>query len=227
MRILALETATEACSAALYSNGEVLERYRVEPRGHSGLILGMMGSLLDEAGLQLADMDALAFGRGPGSFTGVRIAVGVAQGAAYAADLPLVPVSTLATLAQGAFRRDGSRRVLAAFDARMGEVYWGAFEAGPEGVMAPVCAEAVSAPGVVEPPGEGRWHGVGSGWKSYGRELKGRFGDRLEGVDGDALCRAADLAVLAAAAFARGEAVPPAQALPVYLRDRVTHARPG
>ena len=226
MKILALETATEACSAALYSNGEVLERYRVEPRGHSGLILGMMESLLDEAGLQLADMDALAFGRGPGSFTGVRIAVGVAQGAAYAADLPLVPVSTLATLAQGAFRRDGSRRVLAAFDARMGEVYWGAFEAGPEGLMAPVCPEAVSAPGAVEPPREGRWHGVGSGWKSYGRELGGRFGDRLEGVDGDALCRAADLVLLAAAAVARGEAVPPAQALPVYLRDRVTHARP-
>ena len=227
MKILALETATEACSAALYLDGEILERYRVEPRRHSELILEMMDSLLGGAGLRLGDLDAVAFGRGPGSFTGVRIATGVVQGVAFAADLPVVPVSTLAALAQGAYRRDREKRVLAAYDARMNEVYWGAFQVTAEGLAAPVLPESVAAPHSVEtPPGDG-WHGVGSGWKSYSGELSARCGGKLRSVDGDALCSAGDLALLASAAYARGECVAAAEALPIYLRDRVATRKPS
>ena len=114
MKILAIETATEACSAALLIDGKIIERYQVQPRMHSQLILPMMNELLAEAGVALTALDAIAFGRGPGAFTGVRIAVGVAQGAAFAADLPVVPVSTLAALAQGAVRESGGRRLLPA-----------------------------------------------------------------------------------------------------------------
>lgn len=227
MKILGLETATEACSAALYLDGRVHERYRVEPRRHSELILGMMASLLDEAGLRLGELDAVAFGRGPGSFTGVRIAVGVAQGVGFAAGLPVLPISTLAALAQGAYRRAGRERILAAYDARMNEVYWGAFEVGSDGLVAPRSAECVVSPDAVEvPPGAG-WHGVGAGWKSYAETLGARCGEALASVDGEALCSATDLVVLGAAALARGEGVPAAEALPVYLRDRVTSVKRG
>ena len=128
MRLLAIDTAEIACSAALLIDGEVVERFEIAPRRHSELILGMMQSLLDEAGLRLADMDALAFGRGPGSFTGLRIAAAVIQGSAWGADLPVVAVSNLRGVAQGVHREQGASKVLAGFDARMGEVYWGAFE---------------------------------------------------------------------------------------------------
>ena len=227
MKILALETATEACSAALYLDGGIIERYRVEPRRHSELILGMMASLLDEAGVRLGELDALAFGRGPGSFTGVRIAVGVAQGVGFAAELPVLPVSTLAALAQGAYRQHGRERILAAYDARMEQVYWGTYEVGSDGLVAPRSDERVVSPEAVEVPTGGGWHGVGAGWKSYAATLSARCGEALASVDGEALCSAADLVLLGAAAFSRGEAVPAAEALPVYLRDRVASVKGG
>ncbi len=221
MKLLAIETATEACSAALLIDGEISEHYAVEPRRHSELILAMMDGLLADAGFRLSELDALAFGRGPGSFTGVRIAVSVVQGAAFGADLPVVPVSTLAALAQGYFRRSGERRILPAYDARMGELYWAAYEINQVG-LAELCIEeqVASAEEVALPLGEG-WHGVGSGWASYGEVLSRRMGDRLAGVDGGLLCRAHDVALLGAAGFAAGQAVAAEQALPVYLRDRV------
>ena len=126
VKLLAIDTAESACSAALLVDGAVLSRMEQAVRGHSERILPMMQSLLSEAGYSLNDLDALAFGRGPGSFTGLRIAAGVIQGSALGAGLPVVPVSTLQTLAQGAFRMHGARQVLSALDARMAEVYWGA-----------------------------------------------------------------------------------------------------
>jgi tRNA threonylcarbamoyladenosine biosynthesis protein TsaB len=122
MKLLAIDTATEACSAAIYIDGETVQRYRIAPREHSHIILPMIDELLAETGCYLSAMSAIAFGRGPGSFMGVRIAAGVTQGIAFAHDLPVVPVSTLAAIAQTAHVQTQAEKVLAAIDARMNEV---------------------------------------------------------------------------------------------------------
>jgi tRNA threonylcarbamoyladenosine biosynthesis protein TsaB len=228
MKLLAIDTSAEACSAALLLGGAVHERFEVQPQRQSELILPMMDALLAAAGLRIGDLDALAFARGPGSFTGVRIATGVAQGAAYAVDLPVVAVSTLAALAQGHLRETGHPRVLVAADARMGEIYWAACEADGTGVMRVVGEERVcAAAGIALPPGGG-WDAVGSAWAVCGDALAARLGDRLRHVGSAVHCRAQDVAAIAAAEVVAGRAVPAASALPVYLRDQVawTKARP-
>jgi len=221
MKILAIETATEACSAALLLDGEVRERFEVQPRKHGALILGMMDELLVEAGLALTQLDAIAFGRGPGAFTGVRIATGVAQGAAFGADLPLLPISTLAALAQRHYRESGVRKSLAAFDARMGELYWGAYQIDQSGLARSVGEEQVAVPESLQLPAGGDWHGVGSGWVTYIEALSELLGESLVDTNPELLCSARDVAQLAAAAYAAGEGVSAEQGLPVYLRDRV------
>ncbi|WP_428606966.1 tRNA (adenosine(37)-N6)-threonylcarbamoyltransferase complex dimerization subunit type 1 TsaB [Sedimenticola sp.] len=226
MKILAIETATEACSAALLIDGNVIERYQVQPRMHSQLILPMMDELLAEAGLALTALDAIAFGRGPGAFTGVRIAVGVTQGAAFAGDLPVVPISTLAALAQRGYRELGWQRLLPAYDARMQEVYWGAYEVGPQGLVVACVDDEVAAPDRVTQPSGYGWQGVGAGWNSYRPLLEQRLGNAVVSVEGDLLCSAHDVASLAVAALANGEAVAAEQAAPVYLRDKVA-SKPG
>lgn len=217
MILLALETATEACSAALLQDGEILERFQVSPRGHSQLILPMVDELLAEAGLSIGQVDAIAFGRGPGAFTGLRIAVGVTQGIAFAADLPVVPVSTLAALAQGC----NADRVLAAIDARMDEVYWGAYLRNPQGIVVLEGVEQVIRPDEVPLPDGDHWFGVGTGWDSYQSALRERCDPAIDDVNGQALPRARDVARLGEAGFLAGEAVSAEQALPVYLRDQV------
>jgi tRNA threonylcarbamoyladenosine biosynthesis protein TsaB len=225
MRLLAIDTSAEACSAALYLDGGLAERFTVQPQRQSELILAMMDDLLATAGLKVTDLDALAFGRGPGSFTGVRIATGVAQGAAFAADMPVVPVSTLAALAQGHLRETGHARVLAALDARMSEVYWAACAPDASGAMRVIGHELIVPPGDVPLPEDGGWHGVGSGWGAHGPVLAERLGDRVIAVCADAHCHAQDIARIAAVDFAAGLAVPAEQALPVYLRDQVAWKR--
>ena len=225
MKLLALDTSAEACSAALYLDGSLTQSLEPAPRRHGELILPMLEGLLAQAGLTLRALDGVAFGRGPGSFTGVRIAVAVAQGLAFGAGVPTLPVSTLAALAQGEYRRSGRRRLLAALDARMGEVYWGAFEIGAEGLVQPCGSEAVSPPDLVDvPPGDG-WWGVGPGWGAWSTVLAERLGGGLAGVSPGAFCEAQDIALLAAAEAAAGRFVTPELARPVYLRDRVTHSR--
>jgi len=224
MKLLALDTSGEACSAALYLDGTSRHCLELAARRHGDLILPMMQSLLDGAGIGLGALDAIAFGRGPGSFTGVRIAVAVAQGAAFGAGRPTVPVSTLAALAQGEFRRSGRRRLLAALDARMGEVYWGAYEVGVDGLAVARGAELVSAPGAVPVPTGDGWCGVGPGWARYCELLTCRLGAGLAQVSSDGVCEARDIALLAAAQARAGQLVPAELARPVYLRDRVTHA---
>ncbi|HKJ75724.1 MAG TPA: tRNA (adenosine(37)-N6)-threonylcarbamoyltransferase complex dimerization subunit type 1 TsaB, partial [Gammaproteobacteria bacterium] len=157
MRVLALDTATEACSVALWLDGSILERHEIAPRGHADRVLAMMEAVLAEAGVALRELDGLGFGRGPGAFTGVRIAAGVAQGAAFGADLPVVPVSTLATLARGVQAEGTAERVLAAIDARKGEVYWGAYGRGPDGGTVSVVEECVAPPGQVPIPDGAGW----------------------------------------------------------------------
>lgn len=221
MKLLAIETATEACSAALLIDGEIELRYAIKPRGHSKLILGMMDELLAEAGLKPEQLDAMAFGRGPGSFTGVRIATGIVQGAAFAADLPVVPVSTLAALAQRAYRQKGEPHLLPAYDARMGELYWAAYRVGEEGLVRLVMEEEVASAERVRLPLDDDWYGVGSGWAVAGEVLAARLGDDLLGYQAQMFCSAYDVAQLAAAGFEQGLAVSPEQALPVYLRNQV------
>lgn len=226
MRILAIDTSGEACSAALLTETGPRQRLALEPRRHADLILGMVAALMEEAGLKLRELDALAFGRGPGSFTGVRIATAVVQGLAFGADLPVVSVSTLAGLAQGQHRRQGARQCLAALDARMGEVYWGRYSLDGQGLMRLVGEEAVTTPAGAELPEDAGWQGAGSGWETYGDRLRQRLGPRIGIIDPTAICESQDLVLLAAADFAAGLALPPEQALPVYLRDKVTQDAP-
>ncbi len=226
MKLLAIDTATEACSAALYIDGEVREHFELAPREHARLILSMVEGLLADAELSVRALDGLAFGRGPGSFTGVRIATGVAQGIAFAADLPVVPVSTLAALAQGALMDLGAPRVLAAIDARMGEVYCGAYITRGDGIMLAAEGERVCRPDLVPTLYDGRWLGVGSGWETYGAQLADRCGERLEGMEPKRLPAARDVAWLGVHGLRTGRAVCADEALPVYLRDEVAK-KPG
>lgn len=219
MKLLAIETSTIACSAAVSVDGEICERFEIAPRQHAELLLPMIGAVLAEAGLSTGQLDALAFGRGPGAFTGLRIAAGVAQGIAFAADIPVVPVSTLAALAQGAAA--SRARVLAVMDARMQEVYWGMFETGPDGLVQLSGVEQVCAPDDVPVPPGRDWYGVGDGWQAHGDVLRARIGPALTAADPQCWPRAREIAVLGM----QGERVPPEQALPVYLRDRVTGNR--
>lgn len=218
--LLAIDTSTEACSAALGINGDVRERYEYAPRRHAELILPMVDSLLAEAGLKLIDMDALAFGRGPGAFTGVRIATGVIQGLAFGAGIPVVPVSSLAALAQGAAARHSL--IMSAFDARMGEIYWGPFTVGTDGLVQPLSEEKVERPDNVTVPQGDRWFGVGTGWHLHGEALRLKFGRQLAGFEWERYPRAGDILALARRDFAEGNAVTAEEALPVYLRNRVT-----
>lgn len=216
MNILAFDTSTEACSAALSLNGELQECYQIAPRQHAQLILGMMDGLLTEAGMTLAQLDVLAFGRGPGSFIGVRIATGVVQGIAFALDLPVVPVSSLAALAQGV----DQPRVLAAIDARMSEVYWAAYERDDAGIMQLRGEESLTPAEQVQLPEPEDWFGAGTGWHDKGPRLA-RFLPRVVGYRADVFPHAGSVAVLAEAGFHLGLAVSAAQAQPVYLRDQV------
>ena len=222
MKILAIDTATEACSAALYLDGEISQHYRVAPREHSHIILPMIEQLLTDAGLKLAELDALAFGRGPGSFMGVRIAAGVTQGIAFAWNLPVVPVSTLAAIAQTAYLQTGASQVLSAIDARMNEVYWGAYRLSENDCMQLDGKEYVIAPKQVPVSGDGGWTGAGSGWSAYGDALTAAVGaERLTGQLDDCLPSADAIARLAVVDYQAGRTVPAAKAVPVYLRDNV------
>jgi tRNA threonylcarbamoyladenosine biosynthesis protein TsaB len=238
MKLLAFETSTEACSVALWLDGAVHERFELAPRRHAELALPWAEQLLARAGIAKSQLDAIAVGRGPGAFTGVRLGVAIAQGIALALDRPVVPVSTLAALAMQAWhlpasvhsplaldeaRANGSqtpRFALAAIDARMGEVYLGAFQREGEGLRA-LQPEAVAKPGAVALPEGDGWLGVGTGFDAVDGALRTRLGARLAAVDAGALPHAADVARLAAMAFARGEAVAPERLEPAYLRDNV------
>ncbi|GAB6040032.1 tRNA (adenosine(37)-N6)-threonylcarbamoyltransferase complex dimerization subunit type 1 TsaB [Endothiovibrio diazotrophicus] len=197
------------------------ERFEVAPRRHAQLLLPWAESLLADGGLSLGQLDGIAFGRGPGSFTGVRIVTGVVQGIAFGADLPVAPVSTLAALALGGTEALGAQRVVAAVDARMGELYWGCFEADVERLVRLLGEERVLPPESASLPGGAGWWGFGSGWEAYGAALAGRFGDRLEGWRGDGLPRARHVAALGARRLQEEGGVTAEAALPVYLRDRV------
>jgi tRNA threonylcarbamoyladenosine biosynthesis protein TsaB len=226
MKVLAVDTATEACSAAVLNGSDAISRFEILQRGHSERILRMIDEVLVQAGLKLRSLDGIGVGRGPGGFTGVRLAVSIAQGLAFGADLKIVPISDLRAMAQRALERDPSLNgVLVCNDARMNEVYWTYCARDARGVAEAQTREQVGAADSVELPLEATppVAGVGSGFRVYPR-LAQRLVGRLDYVHESALPHAEDIARLAALEFKAGHALPPEQALPVYLRDDV--ARP-
>lgn len=222
MRILAIDTATEACSAALWNDGSTSAHFELCPREHTQRILPLVQDILNESGVMLTELNALAFGRGPGSFTGVRIGIGIAQGLALGAALPMIGVSTLMTMAQGAWRKTGATRVLAAIDARMGEVYWAEYVRDEQGVWLGEASEAVLKPEAVAErltQLTGEWAMVGTGWKAW-PEMAQSAAATL--VDGEVLLPAAeDMLPIAVHLLAEGKTVAVEHAEPVYLRNEV------
>jgi tRNA threonylcarbamoyladenosine biosynthesis protein TsaB len=184
---------------------------------HTTLILPMIQSLLDSAGVSLAKLDAIAFGCGPGSFTGIRIAASLAQGLAFAGSLPVIPVSSLAATAQAAYMKHGWQRLLVAVDARMEQIYWGAYQVESSLVL-PVFPEEIVTPDAVLSIPEGGWNAVGDGWRVYGAELIARMGREPMQMDVSGLPTAEAILVLAKERYKRKDWVGAAEALPVYLR---------
>ncbi|MGD1448985.1 tRNA (adenosine(37)-N6)-threonylcarbamoyltransferase complex dimerization subunit type 1 TsaB [Vibrio harveyi] len=222
-KILAIDTATENCSVALLVNDRVISRSEVAPRDHTKKVLPMVDEVLKEAGLTLQDLDALAFGRGPGSFTGVRIGIGIAQGLAFGADLPMIGVSTLAAMAQASYRLHGATDVAVAIDARMSEVYWARYTRQKNGEWAGVDAECVIPPARLAEEAQAddkTWTKAGTGWDAYQEDL-GKLPLNL--TSGDVLYPdSQDIVILAEQELKKGNTVPVEESSPVYLRDNVT-----
>lgn len=225
MKLLALETSTDACSIALECDGEVLVDHRMAPQKHAQLLLPMIDTLLAKAGIKASDLDGIAFGSGPGSFTGVRIAAATTQGIAFGADVGVIPVSSLQALAQGAVREHSASHVLATFDARMGEVYWGTYALGDDGVVRALQKDCVCPPNKVAiASGESgaQWCLLGSGADQYADELHEALGDRIQlSVVANSWPNALDVLHVALPVAKASGFLPAESALPVYLRDRV------
>lgn len=220
MNILAFDTSTEWCSAALWVDGDL--RFTAVEAGqtHSRILLPMVRELLAEAGLTLSGLDALAYGKGPGAFTGLRIACSVAQGLAMGAGLPVLGVVTLEAMAE----ETGADKVVACLDARVGEVYAAVLQRGADRWV------ALAGPGLYRPeaapqPPEGHWIGCGSAFAAYPRELGPRYADRLTSTRAEVIPHARSIARLAVAAFGRGEGLPAEAAEPYYVRDKVALKR--
>ncbi len=216
MKILALDTSTEYCSAALWRDGDVDARDALAGQRHSELLLPMVDELLVRHGLQVKDLDGIAYGQGPGSFTGLRIACGVTQGLALGAALPVVGISTLLALAHAA----RVERALCCLDARMGEIYHAAY-ACTAGRWTEVRAPVLCAPEEAPLLPAGAWTGCGSGFAAHEAALKRRYGGELSAIMPGLFPHARDIVQLAVREFEQGRAVPPDQAAPVYIRDKV------
>ena len=216
MKILALDSSTEFLSLALWHDGAVTVRELLAGQRHAEHLLPLLDELLDETGCTLPMLDGIAFGAGPGSFTGLRIGCGIAQGLAFGAGLAVLGVGTLEALAEQA----GAARVIACLDARMNEVYHAAYERHQQGWR------TVHAPGLYPPSqvpvveGEG-WCAIGSGWDNFGMALEAVYGRQVKEKIPGAFPLARHMAALAAPRFARGEGRPPHEAAPLYVRNKV------
>jgi tRNA threonylcarbamoyladenosine biosynthesis protein TsaB len=219
MRVLAIETSTEALSIALRTEQGTLERGLETARGHAEQILSLIDAVLAEERVRLSQLDGIAAGVGPGSFTGVRISVAVAQGLSFGAGLPVVPVTSLEALAFPAIEA-GADRVIACLDARMGEIYWGCFAADPARGLHAIGSLQVAAASRVRLPSAERYRGVGRGFTAY-PELAALLGIEVDARAAAALPNAADMARLGALRLAAGEGLDPADLKPEYVRDKV------
>ena len=221
--LLALDASSTACSCALIRDQLIVQRFEIAPREHTRLLLPMVDEVLAEAGVSLGQLDAIAYGQGPGSFTGLRIAAGVAQGLAYGADLPLMGISTLEALALAAHRKWHARHVIAALDARMDEIYVGAYHC-LDGALTVALEERVMPPSQLRLPKTDHaieWLGIGSGWQLLSGipvDVQAALPQTLP----DELPAAEDLVRLAATSWERGaRGSAPHEVVPVYLRDEV------
>ncbi len=219
MNLLAIETATEGCSVALLAGDELVVRSEVAPRRHAELLLPMCDAVLAEAGLSRRSLDAIAVGRGPGAFTGVRLAISAAQGIALALHLPVVPVSSLAALAMDAPIEHG--HILAVIDARMGEIYAGTFRRTADGLVEASGPETVGPASGLAVHGHHAWAVIGTGWDTYAEVISGRLDTPPAWTAGQRFPQAAAVARLAMPRLRDGEGLAPELALPVYLRDKV------
>lgn len=220
MKILALDAATEACSAALKIGDEVISRFEIAPQQHSQKLLPFVDELLAEAGIKLADVDGICFGQGPGSFTGVRIGVAITQGLAFGAELPVVGVSSLATMAQQVIEAHSAKNVITAIDARMAEVYLAHYQ-NVDGLATLIGKESVVKPEQIEKQDttlSGAFN-AGTGWETYSEQLADKFSVQSSGIQ---LPNAEFMLPLAVAKFAAGEGLEAELAQPNYVRDEVT-----
>jgi tRNA threonylcarbamoyladenosine biosynthesis protein TsaB len=220
IKILAIETSSNACSAALLINSELIERYELAPLQHTQLILPMVQNLLAEATIKLSQLDAIAFGCGPGSFTGVRIAASVTKGLAFGANLPVITISTLRALAQGAFTDFEATKVLPIIDARIHEVYFGMYML-IDGVMQKTIEDDLCDPKNVLIPIDTNWFSIGDGWDAYHEILNNRLSNKIIAIKNNYFPRARDIAKLAQSEFLHGNFTSAEQAIPVYLRNKV------
>lgn len=221
MNLLAIESSTEQLSVALLSDGEVRAREASEPRRHAALLLPLIEGLLADAGIGRRQLDAIAFGCGPGAFTGVRLATSAAQGLGFGLDRPVLGVSSLNALALAAHHSGAVAPLLTLLDARMGELYAATWAQDDAGGLLRVGEEGLVAPAALEIPGDDVWSVVGSGWHAHRAVLETRFGMRLQGLEQPLLPHAREVALIALGRLRNGERPTAFEAMPVYLRDKV------
>lgn len=221
MNLLVFDTATNACTVALQVGDRVLSRHKIAPREHASLILQEIQALCDEAAFDLTQLDAIAFGCGPGSFMGVRLATAMAQGLAFGLKIPVIEISTLQILAQTAFEKSGARQLLAGWDARMGEIYWGFYEINAAGLAEVKLNDCLSIPSQVDIDslGEIAFSLVGNAWEVYETSLREKAALTLTHLYPEATA----MLTLAQAKYLAHERVSPASAHPHYIRHHVAN----
>lgn len=220
MKILAIETATDACSAALLVDKHVHIAYQLAPRKHTQLILSQIEQVLVEGGVTLQQLDAIAFGGGPGAFTGLRIAAGVTQGIALAADIPAIAVSSLAAMAQQAYQHHQAEKMYIALDARMDQVYWGEYHI-QDGLARLQGEEIVIAPKELPRLQSKNFVGIGSGWQAYQQTLQSQVLAKIDSKLQDIHPSAEHVALLAVPKYEAGICLSPQEVQPTYLRNKV------
>ncbi|MFK5914894.1 MAG: tRNA (adenosine(37)-N6)-threonylcarbamoyltransferase complex dimerization subunit type 1 TsaB [Woeseiaceae bacterium] len=219
MKLLSIDTSTDACSVALFNDGISQELYELCPRQHTERVLPMVDELLTISNLSLSELDAIAYGAGPGSFTGVRVATSVIQGLAFSAELPVIAVSSLAALAQQAYRLEQKETIISTIDARMNELYWGCYEV-VDGLIQLINTEQVSKPEMIEC--DKPIHFLGSGWDTFSTELTQLKSVNIASFTDNCLPHAQDVALIAVSLFEAGKVEPAENAIPSYIRNEVT-----
>lgn len=218
MKILAFDTSSSACSVAIQNGAKVEISHKIAPMQQAKLILPMIHELLDMTTLTVDKLDAIIYGCGPGSFTGIRIATSVAQGLGFAADKPVIPVSSMAAIAQSAYLEHHCMKQMVAIDARMGQVYWALYKIGQHDCVELIGQEVVCDPNEIPMPEDSGWSATGDGWDIYKQCLEKRSGVKPDAIYSLQLPSALALLYLGRAKFERGEWVTASKAEPVYLR---------